>query len=83
MRKPNSNYIPHLVVSVTECEKGIDVNEDVMGTIQELSALLASYLCIFCNEKGKAAGINPRDVLMSIALPALHNMDKVGKDLEG
>ena len=82
MRKQNSNYNPHLVISIIKTDK-VEIKEDCRGTISELSALLTCYLCAFCNDKGKAAGINPRDVLMSIALPAIHDMDKVGKDMEG
>lgn len=83
MRKQNSDYNPHLVISIVKTNNGIEINEDCKGDIKELSALLICYLCAFCNDKGKSININPRDILMGIALPALHQMDDVAKDMEG
>ena len=48
-----SEHNEHLVVSVAKLNGGIEVREDVAGTLPELSALLTYYIIHFCQQMAK------------------------------
>lgn len=48
-----SKHDEHLVISVAKRNGGIEVREDVSGTLPELSALLTYYIIHFCQQMAK------------------------------
>lgn len=48
-----SKHDEHLVISVAKRNGGIEVREDVSGTLPELSALLTYYIIHFCQHMAK------------------------------
>lgn len=73
-------YNPSIVMSIEDTKNGIEINEQITGTLPELTTLLSMYLATFCIKRAEKLGENPRDILMAISLPALHNMEKIAKE---
>ena len=48
-----SKHNEHLIISVAKLNGGIEVREDVSGTLPELSALLTYYIIHFCQHMAK------------------------------
>lgn len=77
--KQNSNE--HIVMSIAKTKNGIELNEDINGTLPELSSLLTLYLVHFCQhfskEKHTADGrqFSARLILTGIISAAIHNID--------
>ena len=65
--KQNSNE--HIVMSVAKTKDGIELQEDISGTLPELGSLLALYLVHFCQNLSKKEAtmdgrkINPQYIL--------------------
>lgn len=48
-----SKHNEHLIISVAKLNGGIEVREDVSGTLPELSSLLTFYIVHFCRTMAK------------------------------
>lgn len=46
--KQNSNKA-HMVISLSDDEKGLEINEDLAGTLPKLTSLLTYYIVHFCH----------------------------------
>ena len=77
--KQNSNE--HIVMSVAKTANGIELQDDISGTLPQLSSLLALYLVHFCQHFAKTEAttdghkFNPKTILMGIIIAAQHNID--------
>lgn len=77
--KQNSNI--HIVMSITKDHDGIEVREDISGTIPEISSLMTTYLIHLCQtfsnkpttKDGKQ--LKAREILMGIVLAAVSQID--------
>lgn len=77
--KQNSNE--HIVMSIAKTKNGIELQEDVSGTLPELTSLLTLYLVHFCQHFAKTEAttdghkFDPKTILMGIIITAQHNID--------
>lgn len=77
--KQNSNE--HIVMSIAKTKNGIELQEDVSGTLPELTSLLTLYLVHFCQHFAKTEAttdghkFDPHTILMGIIITAQHNID--------
>lgn len=77
---------PHLVVSVEEMSNGLEIREDVYGTLPELSALISTYIAHFAKSMSKKSATTgdkmfPADfILMGIYTAAKEGLEKYPKD---
>ena len=80
---------PHLVVSIEEMGDGVEIREDVCGTLPEVSALISTYIAHFAismSKKPATAGgkIFPANIiLMGIYKAAKEGLEEFpdGEDL--
>ncbi len=77
--KQNSNE--HIVMSIAKTKDGIELQEDISGTLPELTSLLTLYIVHFCQHFSKTQAttdghkFNPQTILMGIIVAAQHNID--------
>lgn len=71
----------HIVMSIAKTAKGIELQEDISGTLPELSSLLTLYIVHFCQNFAKKEvtmdghKFNPKTILAGIIIAAQHNID--------
>lgn len=76
------NSKPHLVVSIEETGDGVEIREDVCGTLPEVSALISTYIAHFAIKTSKKAATEdgkkfPADfILMGIYTAAKEGLEK-------
>lgn len=76
------NHEEHLVISIAKLEEGIDLREDVKGTLPELSSLLSLYLVHFAQMFSKkeitkdGAKIDAKTILKGILTASMINVDR-------
>lgn len=77
MKKSNE----HIVMSIAKIKDGIELQEDLSGTLPELTSLLTLYIVHFCQHFAKTEAttdghkFNPRTILTGIILSAQHSID--------
>lgn len=77
--KQNSNE--HIVMSVAKTANGIELQEDISGTLPEPSSLLAMYIVHFCQHLSKKEvttdghKINPQYILTGVIVAAQNIID--------
>ena len=82
--RQNSNE--HIVMSIAKTKDGIELQEDMFGTLPELASLLTFYVVHFCRHFAKKEAttdgqkFDPKIILMSIIIAAQHRIDEL--DLE-
>lgn len=79
--KQNSKHNEHLVISVSKLNGGIEVREDVSGTLPELLALLTYYIIHFCQQMAKKPAteggkkFHAKTILLGIIHEAVSGID--------
>lgn len=77
--KQNSNE--HIVMSIAKTKGGIELQEDLHGTLPGLTSLLTLYIVHFCQHFAKVETtkdghkFNPKTILLGIIVAAQHNID--------
>ena len=72
----------HIVMSITNGESGIDIQEDVAGTIPQLSTLITMYLVHFCQHFSKVEAtsdghkFSAKTILTGIMIASMHNIEE-------
>ena len=72
----------HIVMSVAKTANGIELQEDVSGTLPELTSLLTLYLVHFCQHFAKTETttdghkFDPKTILNVIIIAAQHNIEE-------
>ena len=68
-------------MSIAKTSKGIELQEDISGTLPELTSLLTLYVVHFCQHFAKSEAtvdghkFNPKTILTGIIVAAQHNID--------
>jgi len=76
------NKKPHLVVSIEEMDDGVEIREDVSGTLPEMSALISTYIAHFARKMSKKTAtkdgkVFPADfILVGIYTAAQEGLDE-------
>ena len=74
--KQNSNKT-HLVISLLDDGKGIEINEDLAGTLPQLTLLLTCYIVHFCQEMAKKKQtIDADTILRGIIIASLGSINE-------
>lgn len=72
----------HMVISVSDDGKGLEINEDLLGTLPQLTSLLTCYIVHFCQEMAKkkqtnvGAKIDADTILRGIIIASLKSINE-------
>lgn len=79
--KQNSNKA-HIVISVSDDGKGLEINEDVAGTLPQLTTLLTCYIVHFCQTMAKKEQtidghtFSAKHILTGIIIASIHGIEE-------